>query len=123
MKPGIICVSHSEKIVEGLKQLLDQIAKDVPMSFAGGTDEGEIGTSYDKISKAIEENVADELLAFFDLGSARMNLEMASEMGEKPVQIMNVPLIEGAYAAAALMQAQASMDEIRKQLKEMEITK
>ena len=52
-------------------------------STAGGTEDNDVGTSMEKIMNAFEENDADEILAFYDLGSAKMNLEMAIEMTEK----------------------------------------
>lgn len=58
---------------------------------------------------AIEENEADNLLTFFDLGSARMNLDLVSEMTDKELTIFNVPLIEGAYTASALLEAGATL--------------
>ena len=98
MSRGVVLVSHTKEIPEGLKRLIGEVAKDVPITTAGGLEDGGIGTSMERISQAIEENTADELLAFYDLGSAKMNLEMAIEMTDKkvtflfPVQTkMNVP--------------------------------
>ena len=72
---------------------------------------------------AIEENEADNLLTFFDLGSARMNLDMVSEMTDKELTIFNVPLIEGAYTASALLEAGATFEAIKEQLEKMLIEK
>ena len=80
MTYGILVVSHVPEIAAGLPKLLKQAAADVPITFAGGTDDGDIGTSMEKISQAIAENSADEILAFYDLGSAKMNLDMAGEL-------------------------------------------
>ena len=60
---------------------------------------------------------------FTDLGSARMNLEMLEEFSDKEILIQQVPLIEGAYAAAALLQAGASEIEILSQINELTIQK
>ncbi len=122
-KIGIIAVSHSAKIAEGLHELIDQVAKDVPAAYAGGLEDGSIGTSFDKISKAIEDLDADAILAFYDLGSARMNLEMAQEMADKKVIVTDTPLIEGTYAAAALLEAGVALEDVQKQLAEITITK
>lgn len=123
MSTGILCVSHSKKIAEGLQDLLAQISSDVSKTFSGGLEDGSIGTSFDDISKALEANPAERIFAFFDLGSARMNLEMAQEMSDKDITVFDVPLIEGAYAAAALLQAGAKEEDILKQLDELKITK
>lgn len=120
---GILIVSHSSKIAAGCAQLIQEVAKDVPLSYIGGTEDGGIGTSFDRIQAALEDNPAPKLLAFYDLGSARMNLEMVSEFSEKDIEILNVPIIEGAYSAAALLQAGVDEEQVLQQLKSMIITK
>lgn len=71
----------------------------------------------------IEKNPKDKLLAFFDLGSAKMNLEMAVEMSDKEVKVYEVPVVEGAYTAGALLQAEADIEVIEAQLDELKINK
>jgi len=51
---GIVLVSHSAELAEGLKKLLKQVQPHVPVAAAGGGNEGEIGTSMEKIAAAIE---------------------------------------------------------------------
>lgn len=121
MSLGITLVSHVPDIANGLPKLLKQVAKDVPMTTAGGTDDGRIGTSMEKIIKAFNDNSADEILAFYDLGSAKMNLEMAIEMSDKKVHLYDTAFIEGAYTAASLIQAGVSLKDIEKQLKPLTI--
>lgn len=120
---GIVIVSHSKEIAAGIKALLHEVAKDVPVTTAGGLEDGSIGTSFDKVLEAVEHNTADHLLTFFDLGSARMNLDMVAETVEKKVILFNVPVVEGAYTAAALLQAKVPFEEIKAQLDEMIIEK
>ncbi|MDF7672524.1 dihydroxyacetone kinase phosphoryl donor subunit DhaM [Lactobacillus sp. ESL0701] len=117
MSLGITLVSHVPEIASGLKKLLDQVAADVPITVAGGTNDGDIGTSMDKIMQSFADNTADEILAFYDLGSAKMNLEMAIEMTDKPVYLYNTAFIEGAYTAASLIQAGVTRTEVEVQLK------
>lgn len=121
MSRGVILVSHTKEIPLGLKNLIAQVAKDVPVTTAGGLADGGIGTSMERILQAFKENPADELLAFYDLGSAKMNLEMAIEMTDKKVKLFDTALVEGAYTAAALLQAQAKEAEIEAQLKPLAI--
>ena len=90
-------------------------------TFAGGTDDHEIGTSLAKITAALEDNSATEILAFYDLGSAKMNLEMASEFSTKPVHLYDTALVEGAYVSASLLQAGVDLPEIEKQLELLQI--
>ncbi len=118
---GITIVSHVSEIAEGVKKLISQVSKDTPITIAGGTDNNGIGTSMDKIISAFSRNKADSILAFYDLGSSKMNLEMAAEMIDKNVHIYNVPLIEGAYIAASLIPIGENLGEIEKQLKPLTI--
>lgn len=121
MSRGVVLVSHTKEIPEGLKRLIAEVAKDVPVTTAGGLEDGGIGTSMERISKAIEENPAEEILAFYDLGSAKMNLEMAIEMADKKVTLFDTALVESAYTACALLAADADESEIEKQLAELKI--
>ena len=61
------------------------------------------------------------ILAFYDLGSAKMNLEMAMEMSDKKVHLYDTAWIEGAYTAASLIQAGVGLDEIEAQIKQLTI--
>lgn len=99
---GIVLISHSAKIAEGTKELIRQVMKDIPLETAGGTDENEIGTSIEKISAAIDQaNQGMGVLLFYDLGSAKMNAEMAIELAERDdVKLVEAPIVEGSYVAA-----------------------
>lgn len=99
---GIVLISHSPKVAEGIKDMIRQVIKDVPIETAGGTDENDIGTSIEKIQQAIDRaNDGNGVLIFYDIGSAKMNAEMAVEMTEaKDVTVMEAPLVEGSYVAA-----------------------
>ena len=113
MSLGITIVSHVYEVANGLPRLLTQVAKDVPIN--------DVGTSMGKIMNAFEENDADEILSFYDLGSAKMNLEMAIEMTDKKVHLYDVALIEGAYTAATLLEAGVDLQEVEKQLEPLKI--
>lgn len=121
MSLGITLVSHVPEIAEGLPQLLNQVAKDVPITTAGGTNDNDIGTNMEKIMQAFADNQADEILAFYDLGSAKMNLEMAIEMSDKKVHLYDTAFLEGAYTAASLIQAGVNLEDIEKRLKPLTI--
>ncbi|GEN47480.1 dihydroxyacetone kinase phosphoryl donor subunit DhaM [Ligilactobacillus pobuzihii] len=121
MSLGITIVSHVPEIAAGLPKLLKQVAADVPLTYAGGTDDGDIGTSMEKINQAFDDNSADEILAFYDLGSAKMNLEMAQEMSEKTIHLYDTALIESAYTAASLLQAGVSLKDVEEQLKPLKV--
>lgn len=120
-KPGILLVSHVSDIADGLATLIDQVAGDVTIKAAGGTEDGEVGTSFDKISAAVEEFEEDTILAFYDLGSAKMNLEMAIETTDKNITLYDTAFIESAYTAASLLQVDVPVDDIDKQLAELKV--
>lgn len=48
-KVGIIIASHSKDIAKGTAEFISQIASNVPITFAGGTDDDRIGTSFERI--------------------------------------------------------------------------
>lgn len=121
MEYGILIVSHVPEIAQGLPKLLKQVAKDVSITYAGGTEDNEIGTSINKITEALDENKANKIWAFYDLGSARMNLEMAEEMSDKQITIHDTALIESAYVAASLLQVNTPIDAIEKQLADLKV--
>ncbi|MFT4245669.1 MAG: dihydroxyacetone kinase phosphoryl donor subunit DhaM [Micrococcaceae bacterium] len=121
MSKGVVLVSHVKEIGEGLNRLIKEVAKDVPITVAAGLEADEVGTSFDKILEAFEQNLGETLLAFYDLGSAKMNLEMAMEMTEKEVLLFDTALIESAYTAATLLQADAPLETIKDQLKTLKI--
>ncbi|HFZ7127275.1 TPA: dihydroxyacetone kinase phosphoryl donor subunit DhaM [Streptococcus agalactiae] len=120
---GIIVVSHSKNIAQGVVDLISEVAKVVSITYVGGTEDGEIGTSFDQVQQIVEQNDKKTLLAFFDLGSAKMNLELVADFSEKNIIINSVPVVEGAYTAAALLQAGADLDSIQSQLAELTINK
>ncbi|MRI82629.1 PTS-dependent dihydroxyacetone kinase phosphotransferase subunit DhaM [Aerococcaceae bacterium DSM 109653] len=120
---GIVIVSHSANIAQGIYDLIQEVAKDVSITYVGGTEEGGIGTSFETASQAMESNSAESLLAFYDLGSAKMNLEMAIEFTTKEVEVFDVPVVEGTYTAAALLQAGVDLDTVKAQLAEMKLNK
>lgn len=120
---GIAIVSHVPEIAVGVKKLISQVSGNTPITIAGGTNEGNIGTSMEKIKDAFLDNQANEILAFYDLGSAKMNLELAKEFCEKKIHIYDVALVEGAYIAASLIPTGEKIDKIEHQLSQVELKK
>ena len=102
---GLVIVSHSWKIAEGVVDLACQMAQGFEgIKAAGGLEDGEIGTDATRILAAIEEvNSGDGVLLLCDLGSAIMSAETAIELLDDPdanVRIADCPLVEGAIVAA-----------------------
>ena len=106
---GIVIVSHSYKVAEGIYDLAMQMAAEndhiIP---AGCMEDRAFGTDAFKISAAIEQALAD-------LGSGIMSAEMAIEMldgGDIKVRIADAPVLEGAISAAVASTSGASLDEV-----------
>lgn len=99
---GLLIISHSAQIARGVKELAEQMAKgQVRIAAAGGTHEGDLGTSADLISAALAElRGAESVLVLVDMGSAVMSAEMALELAGVPFLISGAPLVEGALVAA-----------------------
>ncbi|MCF3944257.1 dihydroxyacetone kinase phosphoryl donor subunit DhaM [Oceanobacillus alkalisoli] len=112
---SIVLVSHSSKVVEGIRDIIKQMVPAVSIGIAGGTEEGEIGTSIDKITKAIEEvHSVGGVLVFYDIGSAKMNAELAVELNEyENVHIAEAPILEGAFVAAVEAGMGKSLEEVQ----------
>lgn len=121
MKYGILIVSHSFEIANGVKKLISQAAPDLSITTAGGTDDNEIGSSLEKIQEAVDSNTGDEILAFYDLGSSKMNLEMLLEMTDEKIHKYDVALVEGAYTAATLAEVDSPLSTIEDNLKSLKI--
>jgi len=107
---GIVLVSHSAKLAEGLAELAAQMAPDVTIVAAGGLAEGGIGTDYDEVVAATQR--ADSgagVVLLYDLGSAQMTAELAVESLADPsaAVVVDAPLVEGAIAAAVAAQGGA----------------
>lgn len=102
---GIVIVSHSPKVAEGVKDLALQMSKkDQPIEAVGGTETGEIGTDPMRIQEAVEKvSQGDGVVLLADLGSAVMSVGVAKEMLDpdlaKSVYLANAPLVEGSIAA------------------------
>ena len=102
---GIIIVSHSSKVAEGIREMALQMANpDQKIIAAGGTDAGGIGTDAVKILNAINEaDDGDGVVLLVDLGSAVLSAEVAMEMLEEivreRVRIADTPILEGSISA------------------------
>ncbi|MFF2315059.1 dihydroxyacetone kinase phosphoryl donor subunit DhaM [Arthrobacter sp. NPDC058097] len=117
MTVRIVVVSHSDKIADGAVELAAQMAPDVMMVPAGGTSDGRIGTSMEKVMAALETAAgADGVVVLTDLGSAVMTAESALEFaeGSTPVLLADAPIVEGLVAAAVAAQGGASVHAVRR---------
>ena len=117
---GLVLISHSGTLVEGLRDMVAQVAgNDVPVATAGGTQDGRLGTSAPQIAAAIRQTLdagADDALVLLDLGSAALSLELAREdfdpVDRARVRITEAPLVEGAVLAAVQASIGGSIDDV-----------
>ncbi|MDQ0202376.1 dihydroxyacetone kinase phosphoryl donor subunit DhaM [Pectinatus haikarae] len=114
---GIVIVSHSVKIAEGVKELALQMAKGHPVFTAGGTADGGIGTDPIRIQEAMEAaNSGDGVVVMADLGSAVMSVGLAKEMLDpdlaEVVKLANAPIVEGAIAATVEASMGSSLEKV-----------
>jgi PTS hybrid protein len=114
---GLVFVSHSTKIAEGLVDLARQMAPHAVLVPAGGTDEGGIGTSFTKVVSGIAQADAGAgVVLLCDLGSAILTAETAldfldDEMRAR-VRIVDAPLVEGGVAAAVAAEIGGDLDAV-----------
>jgi phosphoenolpyruvate---glycerone phosphotransferase subunit DhaM len=113
---SIVVVSHSEKIADGAAELAAQMAPDVVILPAGGTTDGRIGTSLEKVMAALDQvpNGGGAVIVT-DLGSAVMTAESALEFVENPADVVlaDAPLVEGLVAAAVAAQGGGDVQAVK----------
>ena len=105
---GIVIVSHSHRIAEGVAELAREMGgPDVKLETAGGLDTPDhpIGTDAVLVMQAVERAWSDDgVLVLMDLGSAVLSAEMALDLMPEEqragVLLCEAPLVEGAVAAA-----------------------
>ena len=101
---GIVLVSHSAALAEGAADLATQVSGGtVAVIPAGGTDDGRLGTSAAKVTRAVKlADAGAGVLIVPDLGSAVLTVRaLLCEPGDLPaqVEIADAPFVEGVVAA------------------------
>src|SRR5213593_4294687 len=117
---GIVLVSHSPKVAEGVAELAREMGgAEVRLEPVGGLDllDRPMGTDAVLVMQAIERAWSDDgVLVLMDLGSAVMSAEMALDMLPEPrrghVLLCEAPLVEGAVAAAVAARAGSPIDRV-----------
>lgn len=118
---GIVLVSHSAGLAEGLRLLVEQLgSEDVPVVTAGGTEDGRIGTSYDLVLAAIRK--ADRgggVVILPDLGSSVLTAKTVLEdHPDTNALIVDAPFVEGAVAAVVTASSGADLETVSNAAKE-----
>jgi phosphoenolpyruvate---glycerone phosphotransferase subunit DhaM len=112
---GIVLVSHSARLADGLAELAGQMAPDVKILAAGGMPDGGLGTDFDAVSAALDRaDSGDGVALLYDLGSAKMTADLAVEMLGDPnrAAVVDAPFVEGAVAAAVAAQGGGDLDAV-----------
>jgi phosphoenolpyruvate---glycerone phosphotransferase subunit DhaM len=112
---GIVLVSHSSELAQGLASLASQMAgPDVRIEPAGGGPDGGLGTDEDRVQDAIKR--ADQgagVVILGDLGSAILTVRHVLERASNGhVRLVDAPIVEGAVAAAVVASANRPIDEV-----------
>ena len=113
---GIVVVSHSSELAEGLAELAGQMAgPDVRIEAAGGLPNGQLGTDEDRVRAAIRAaDQGDGVVVLGDLGSAILTVRhvLQRHNGNGTVRLVDAPIVEGAVAAAVTASANLSLDDV-----------
>ena len=117
---SIIVISHSAKLAEGVVEVARMMARDVSIVAAGGTENGGLGTSYEKIAAAIEETYTEDGAALFmDMGSAVMTAEIVVEaMEDRRLKLIDAPLVEGVVLAAIEAAAGTALEDLPEKMQQ-----
>jgi len=104
---GIVLVSHSAALAEGLSDLVGQVSgEDVRVVPAGGSGDGGLGTDPDRIAAAIRAaDTGSGVVVLVDIGSAVLSVKAILAGGDVDgidVRLADAPLVEGAVAASVL---------------------
>jgi PTS hybrid protein len=113
---GIVVVSHSSDLAEGLAALAAQMAgPDVRIEPAGGLPDGGLGTDEDRVRAAIRAaDQGEGVVILGDLGSAILTVRHVLERhnGNGSVRLVDAPIVEGAVAAAVTASANMPLDDV-----------
>ena len=100
---GIVLMSHSALLAEGAAELAGQMcAGRAPIAYAGGTDDGHIGTSIRLLEAAVTAVAGDAGVVIIpDLGSSVLTARAFLDDADAGLQVVlaDAPFVEGAVAA------------------------
>ena len=116
--PGIVLVSHSVAIAEGLAAMAADVAGgDVRIVAAGGGPDGTLGTDGGRVAEAVRE--ADSgagVVILADIGSAVLSVRAVLNDGMADgvaAVLADAPLVEGAIAAAVTASVGGDREAVR----------
>lgn len=115
---GLVVVSHSAAIADGLAELVAEVAgPDVPILAAGGGPDGSLGTDGARVSRCLRTAARGQgAVVLMDLGSSVLSVRAA--IGElepeeaRRLAVVDAPLVEGAIAAGVTASTGASLEAV-----------
>ena len=116
--PGIVLVSHSAAIAEGLAAMAAEVAGgEVRIVAAGGGPGGTLGTDGGRVADAVREADAGAgVVILADIGSAVLSVRavLNDGMADGVVAVLaDAPLVEGAIAAAVTASVGGDCEAVR----------
>ncbi len=114
---GLVIVSHSAAIADGLAELVAQVAgPDVAIVTAGGGPGGTLGTDGGRVLEALRATDGAGAVVLADLGSSLLSVraalaELTPGQAERIV-LADAPLVEGAIAAGVTASTGASLADV-----------
>jgi len=115
---GLVLVSHSAAIADGLAEFVAQVAgPDVVIVAAGGGPDGTLGTDGAKVLDALRGLAGDAgAVVLMDLGSSVLSVRAALQELEaaesERIVVVDAPFVEGAISAGVTASTGASRDEV-----------
>lgn len=117
---GIVIVSHSQRLAEGVVELAYQMAdKQMKIIAVGGLEDGSIGTDTFRIMEAVKTAESGAgVLILVDLGSSVLSAQLAVDLlrqedYEGRIVIVDAPLVEGAIVASVQASNGDSIDDVK----------
>ena len=115
---GLVLVSHSQRLVEGLSDLVGQVAgPGVMIQTVGGASDGSLGTDPDRVLAVLQAAAREPgAVVLMDLGSSVLAVSaMIDDLSDEQrawLAVVDAPLVEGAVAAGVLASTGASLAEV-----------
>lgn len=116
---ALVLVSHSDQVAAGVVEIAEQMAPDVQLRAAGGTEDGRVGTSYDLVEAQVNDLLGRDDVAgvvlLTDLGSATLTAEAVLDVLDDDRAVLAAgPLVEGAVAGAVAAQTGGDLADVRR---------
>ena len=115
---GLLLVSHSAAIADGLAEFVAQVAgPDVAIVAAGGGPDGTLGTDGGKVLDGLRSLAGGAgAVVLMDLGSSVLSVRAALQeldvAENDSIVVVDAPFVEGAIAAGVTASTGASRDEV-----------